>query len=358
VSATIRVVHYGAHDLGYPRGRRVRDHLASLEGVELVTVPRSRAGSRLRRAAADVAGLWRASSGADVIVLAEFRTTHAPLVRAVAGLRGARVVVDGFIGLHETVVVDRGDAPARSSRARRLALHDALAVRCSDLYLIDTEPRAADVRRRPGAGAVAALAVGAPSWATWRPAAAPHPELRVLYYGGYIALHGVDLVVEALALASSRREVRAVFVGDGACRAQAEQIVRELGLERLCRFVDPVPESGLLPHLEWADVVLGVFGTSPKARSVVANKVWQGLACGRVVVTQSTPALDDVADVVGGQLVQVAGRTPRALADRLVALDPSSALVGTPGVHERLESLVARSYRPLTQFVLSEGGRS
>lgn len=91
---------------------------------------------------------------------------------------------------------------------------------------------------------------------------------------------------------------------------------------------------------------------------MVANKVWQGLACGRVVVTQRSSALDDVAEAVGDQLVQVEPGRAGALADALVAVDPTRALAGSPGVHDRLEALVARSFRLLSRFVLASGGRA
>jgi hypothetical protein len=65
-----------------------------------------------------------------------------------------------------------------------------------------------------------------------------------------------------------------------------------------------MPEARLADHVRAADIVMGVFGSSDKAKSVIPNKVWQGLACGAIVVTQRSPALEEIEAIVGEQLVQ------------------------------------------------------
>ncbi|WP_158612745.1 glycosyltransferase [Frigoribacterium sp. PhB24] len=350
------MLQYGVHDTGYPRNVRVRAHLERRLGAVVDVAPRSRAASRLRRAFHDVRSLARGSRHADVVLVSEFRLSHAPLAWLAARLRGAVLVVDGFVGLHETAVDDgRRVAPA-SLAARRLRLLDAAAVRCADVYLVDTEPRAAEiVRRHHPAAPVVPLAVGAPAWATWQPSEARGDALRVLYYGGYIPLHGVDLVIEALVLVGARRRVEVVFVGDGPARPSAEARVRRAGLADRCTFVDAVPESELVERIARADVVLGVFGSSAKARGVVANKVWQGLACGRTVVTQRTSALDDVQREVGGLLVQTEPASASSIADALVTAPPADRAKAPRDVAVRLEAIVRRSYDRLTDRLAGLG---
>ncbi|VXB01122.1 conserved hypothetical protein [Frigoribacterium sp. 9N] len=354
----LRVLQYGVHDTGYPRNVRVRAHLERQLGASVVVAPRSRAAGRLRRAIEDVRSLVRGARQADVVLLSEFRLSHAPLAWLVARLQGAALVVDGFVGQYETAVDDWRRVSPASPAALRFRVLDAAAVRCADLYLIDTEPRAAEIVRRHGPSAtVVPLAVGAPTWATRQPPARPHDALRVLYYGGYIPLHGVDLVVDALTLIGARRRVEVVLVGDGPARRAVEARVRRAGLGDRCTFVDAVPEDELLAHIARADVVLGVFGSSAKARGVVANKVWQGLACGRTVVTQRSSALDDVRCAAGGLLVQTEPASASSIADALAGAPLAHQAESPRDVAERLESVVQRSYDRFTDHLSALGPR-
>jgi hypothetical protein len=113
-----------------------------------------------------------------------------------------------------------------------------------------------------------------------------------------------------------------------------------------------VPESELRGYVARADVVLGVFGTSVKARGVVANKVWQGLACGRSVITQRSSALAPLAAVVGGSLVQTEPGCASSLAQALVDVRPSTPSTDVD-VHRRLDELVAASWQPLAGHLMA-----
>lgn len=343
----MRVVQYGVHDPGYPRNARLRSFLVERLGADVTVLVRARVGGRVRRIVADVAGLWRASRGADVIVLSEFRLTHAPLVWAVARLRGARFVVDHFVGLHETVIEDWRRAAPGGLTARRLAAQDALAARLADVCLTDTAPRAERLtaqHSRP----VLALPVGAPAWARPTPLQpAEDGALRVLYYGNYIPLHGVDIVVQVLAELARSRPFVATFIGDGPDRRAIELAVTSLGYADRCRFLDPVAEAELARHIEASDVVLGVFGTSQKAMDVVPNKVWQGLACGRLTVTGDGPAVRALAPVAGDQLVLVDRQDPAAAARAISAAVGASrqgSFAGLSDVDVRLEQFTQQAF--------------
>lgn len=350
---THHVLLFRMVDPDYPRSKRVTEFLDTLPGVTTEVVPPA-TGSRLRRHLGDAWALLRSARRGDVIHLAEMQLQSIVTAAAVARIRGCSLVVDGFIGLHETYVDDWAVSAPGSLRARCYRALDVLARRAADCYLVDTEPRADDVRRDT-TSPVLALAVGAPAWA--RPTLptddARDGVLRVLYYGNYIPLHGLDTVIDALAIVRRRRPIAVTFLGDGAARAAAEHRVRELALDDVVTFAEPVDEPGLAEVIARHDIVLGVFGTSSKAAGVIANKVWQGLACGRTVITRQAAALDCIAPTAGGALVQVPAGDAESLADALVASRASSPTASPSDVDRRLEALVQRSYAPFGAWLLS-----
>ncbi|WP_162238026.1 MULTISPECIES: glycosyltransferase [unclassified Rathayibacter] len=301
-----------------------------------------------------VRNLLRGGMRSDVIVVAEFSLSYALVAKAIAVLTRCRLVVDGFVGLYETDIGDLEKASAVSPRARVLALLDWCAVVVADLYLIDTEVRAETIRRRHPSAKVLSLPVGSPSWAVPQPGRKRNGEdslLRVLYYGNYIPLHGVDLVIDAIAKSELRGKVELTLIGDGRTRPEVERRVRAAGVQAACRFLEAVPAEKLPDHIRESDVVLGIFGDSLKARSVIANKVWQGLSCGRTVVTRASPALEEIADVVGDQLIQI-GPSSDELADELLRLHSTgTGGSGFSAAAEGLEAYVDACYGRLTAFL-------
>lgn len=296
------------------------------------------------RGVLDVLALWRASRGADVVLLSEFRISHAAVAWAVARLRRSTFVVDHFVGLHETVVEDHGAVRPGGLRARRLAFLDGLSLRLADLCVTDTAVRAARLSTR-ARREVFPLPVGAPEWIapSTTPSDGGAQRLQFLYAGNYLPLHGVDRIADLFSGIAARCPARMTFIGAGPARPAVEDRMREAGLSDRCAFVDPVPPDVLAREIACADVVFGVFGDSAKARSVVPNKVWQGLAAGKVVVTQDTEAVRELQPVVGRALVLVDRAAPRA-GD--VLADVRAALGRTPVGDARaaLEAFVATSF--------------
>jgi len=137
----------------------------------------------------------------------------------------------------------------------------------------------------------------------------------VLGYSQYLPLHGNETIALAARLVPSDAGITFDLVGTGAERARSDAFVKKLSH---VRTTDWVPYDELPGRIAAADVVLGVFGRSVKARMVIPNKIWQAAAVGSAIVTADTPAIREA--FVPGESICTVEPTPRALADALLAL--------------------------------------
>jgi glycosyltransferase involved in cell wall biosynthesis len=290
----MRVCFLGAYDPGYARNRILRAGLVAA-GVELTEV-RAPAWRAFRRFPALAAGHARAGGAGDVVFVPEFRHKDVPLARLLAG--GRPVVFDPFVSRADTLVGDwRLHAPG-SAQARWNRWIDRWSLRSADFVVCDTWAHARlfeSLGARPGR--LRRIPVGAEAAFFAIPPRVPAETVEILYAGGFLPLHGVPVVLEAVARleADSAKlpPFRVRLIGDGIQHAAACELAGRLGLGRV-EFAGRRPYAELPAAIAGADIVLGAFGATEKAGRVIPHKVWQGLAAGRVVVTGDAPAVREL----------------------------------------------------------------
>jgi len=191
-----------------------------------------------------------------------------------------------------------------------------LACRAADVVIIDTDAHARYVEElfHLPEYSVGSLPVGFEAAAFPRlPAPKTRPRPIILFYGQLIPLHGIETVLEA-ALSERGTAYDWIIIGSG---QEAGKVEAALG----ARPPEHVTWSRWVPYAElndWigrSDICLGIFGESRKAGSVVPNKVYQSLACGRHVITRESPAMDALAKDIAQGLTLVSPASSTALLD-------------------------------------------
>lgn len=306
---------WGRFDAGYARNRILRAQLTEL-------------GWQVRDFHPRVSGLgdWEAYlrrlPRPDLVWVPCFRQRDLAAASRWARSRGVPLLFDPLISAYDKQVDERGKLTADSPSARRLLAWERALFARADRVLADTPAHAdyfAETLGIPRAR-IAVVYVGAES-AQFRPqpaaehnAAAP---LEVLFYGSFIPLQGPATVVEA-ARRYQGPPVRWVLLGDGPLRKGCE--ARAVGLNNVA-FEDWLPYEQLPARIQRADVLLGVFGTTPKAGRVIPNKVFQALAVGKPVVTRDASAYPaDLLATESSGLVWVDAGDAQGLAERIAAL--------------------------------------
>jgi glycosyltransferase involved in cell wall biosynthesis len=149
-------------------------------------------------------------------------------------------------------------------------------------------------------------------------------SLHVVYYGTFIPNHGVEHIVEAAHLLAGDDRVRFALIGEGPDRDKVFSTAESYGLTNVT-FTGWLDREELLLHLADADVCLGVFGTTPQSLMTVQNKIYEGLAMGKPVVTGDAPTVR-AAFTHGEHIYLVERASPGALATGISALRSDLAL--------------------------------
>jgi glycosyltransferase involved in cell wall biosynthesis len=332
--ADLRAAGFEVRECHEPLWEETRDkdapYFAPL-GLARLALRYVRAATRLARRFGDGA------RGASLIVAGFNGQLDVLLARRLAGSRP--ILFAPLVTVVETLIDDRASYRDRSLAGRLLLALDRRALAAADVVLIDTAAHrdylvtrlgvdasrvvvqylGAEPTFTPAAPGACAAASDAPqAAAVGEPSSRP---LRVLGYSQYVPLHGSEVIARAARLLSGGPPIELELVGTGPERARSDDLLRGLAHVRL---VDWVPYEELPARIAAADVVLGVFGASVKARMVIPNKVYQAAQVGRAIVTADTPAIREV--FAHGESAWLVAPEPQVLADALLLLARDPAL--------------------------------
>jgi len=264
----------------------------------------------------------------DVMVLGYPGQLDVVLARLLTWLRGKPLVLDVFMSLY-LIALERGLTDKHPTSARVLRALEKLACLLPDRLLLDTAAYVRWFEQMYGLDPArfALVPTGADD-RVFRPVpvqgAASDSAFTVLYYGTFIPNHGVEHIVEAACLLEGEGNIRFELVGEGPTRARAEELVQRYRLTNV-HFAGWVDKEALPALAASADVCLGVFGTTPQSMMTVQNKIYEGLAMARPVITGESPTVS--AQFEHGQVLYLTQRSdPQSLARAIRTLRKDPAL--------------------------------
>ena len=311
----MHILHWGTFDLGKPRTRILRAgilaigaslndcHVPIWAGLEDKTQEIGRL-QRLWKGVQWVASypalIWRfLRAPRPDMVLTSFPGVLDTIVLApFAFLRGVPLAWDLFISTYDTLVFDRRLVRSGSLGARLLRWIEGFAIRRADVVFVDTEAHARRIESlfELPPQSCGAVMVGVET-EHFRPSSSralrpPATPLKVLFYGQFIPLHGIETIVAAARL-MQEDAVEWTLIGRGQEAYRIRRMLEEVPLPKL-RWVDWVEYTELGDQIAMADLCLGVFGSSDKAASVIPNKVFQTVAAGRPLITRDSAAVREL----------------------------------------------------------------
>jgi len=234
--------------------------------------------------------------GHDFFFIPEFCQKDVPLAKILSLFCSARLVFDPLASRYETKITDWKRKPENSWQAKWNFKIDQAAFKMSDLILADTRVHKEYYCQKFGLlpEKVAVLPVGFDD-ALFKPSKAQgkNNHFTVLFYGSFLPLHGVEVMIRAAKIISRQEpSIQFRFIGSGQTFPRVKALAMELGCSNV--FFDGwMPQEKLPQKIAAADVCLGIFGKTEKAKRVVPHKVFQALAMKKPVVTAVTPAVEE-----------------------------------------------------------------
>jgi len=335
------VLWWGRFDQNYSRNRLIRRLLVQLgwrlQDFRPIISPLGSLQAALTR-----------TGRPDLVWVPSFR--HRDLLSARRWSRRHKIplVFDPLISDYDKQVFERRKFVENSHQAKRVLARESRLLQVSDLVLADTVEHArffqevlkADPRR------IFVLPVGAeedlfypdkneseksPGWKNNAP-----PE--ILFYGSFIPLQGPQFIADAVRQYQGP-PVKWVFLGDGPLLDTCRKITA--GLPNVS-FENWLPYLQLPSRIRRADILLGIFGDTPKTRRVIPNKVFQSMACGRPIITAATPAYPPkFLENSGSGIIWVEPANPRQLAE-------AAALLA--GSHEKRQKKGIQAYQSFNRY--------
>jgi glycosyltransferase involved in cell wall biosynthesis len=319
------LAYVGGFDPTYPRNAVLRSGLSRL-GVEVRNLFVPPSGGVVGRGAEIIRQLGALHPRPDVVLVAEFCHKDVPAAWIGARRIGALCAADPLISRLDTMVGDWGIYGPRSLDGWACRRWDKVAFGWPRVVIADTEVHARRFAAMVGRRPFPVVYVGASDEffdvPDDEPAASP---LIVLYAGGFLPLHGVDAILDAAErlAAGADRPIVLEMVGDGVQYDDMRRRAAEAKLGNVV-FHGRRPLAELAGRMARAHVVLGVFQREGEGERVLPNKVVQGLAAGRCVVTGDTEAARELLVDDGNAVLVPPGDGARlAAALERLAADPA-----------------------------------
>lgn len=117
--------------------------------------------------------------------------------------------------------------------------------------------------------------------------------LNIMYYGLYTPLHGVEYIVEAANILRDHKDIVFTMVGKGNAFEENYKKANALGLTNM-QFYPEMMEDTALATLAKGDIFLGFLQKHPTVDRVIPNKVYQGIALGKAVISADAKVIRTV----------------------------------------------------------------
>ncbi len=349
-----KICLFGDFDPAYGRNRVVAQGFAEA-GAEIFICRTEKKGlARFR----DLYHHYRMLPSHDVVFVAYSDSrTMVPFARLISSVP---IVWDAFYSLYDTRVTDRSLVSALNPKGWAYWFADVISAHLATRVMLDTRAHAEYFTKT---FFLPERSVGYAFVGTDERVFYPRPEVErdpavvtVGFYGKYIPLQGVEVIVRAAHLLRAHKHIHFVLLGSGQTYRKTRALAEALETANIS-FQEKISYEALPALLASFDVALGIFGTSGKASRVIPNKVFEAMAMGKPIITADTSAARELLSHTKNAFLVPPGDA-RRLAEAIELLAGNGALRRKLGAGARETFLAHAQTRSVGEKILSEIAQS
>lgn len=233
---------------------------------------------------------WQKIKDSDVIFSPIPTHLDLPFAYIVSRILGKHLIFDSLYGLSVSFIDEFGLKPRNSLQAFLLRFMDKIVFKLADAIVFDTTVSRETYSRlfQIPFSKTRILPLGADEEIYSHAGINGNKKmLNVVYYGLFNPMHGVEYIIAAADILRNEKEIKFIMLGKGQTYEINKKRAIELNLTNIIFYPD-VTETNAKEYLEESDVFLGFLNKSQSSEISFPNKVFQGLALGKVVITAET----------------------------------------------------------------------
>lgn len=263
----------------------------------------------------------------------------------VAKLAGKKLVFNPLLIIYTGFSEEQGILSKSSLLGKGVKFFESMVYRMCDLVFADTQLQKhylMEVFNVPEEK-LRVLAIGADDvYYEYTPYRNSSKKIEVTYYGLYSPIHGVEHIIEAARLLRDNSDIHFSMVGQGHTFKENYNRAQKLKLKNIT-FYNDIPLAEHPAKIKKADIFFGFLTSHPTVQRVIPNKIYQGLALGKVVMSSDAP-VTRAQFVHKDTIYLVAPDNPAKIVEALIELQKKPSL--RKHIADNGHELFTREYTP------------
>ena len=258
----------------------------------------------------------------DAIIIGEPGQTSVLLARILINKTEKPLIFDAYLSLYEMMVYDRKLVKENSFKAKYFYYLDKIPCKLADVVLLDTNEHINYFNEEFGINKdkFRRVFIGADTDIFYprQIEKENNDQFTVLFHGSFIPLQGIQYIIKAAKILEKYTDINFEIIGKGQTFNEMIKLSKSLNSQNIT-FMGSIKYEEIPNYIARADIGLGIFGDTDKAKRVIPNKAYEIIAMKKPLITGDSPAARELF-VNGKNAILCKMADPESIAESILCL--------------------------------------